>query len=214
MCKDWRLQRRTVSFPSPTWRSGVRVPAAGWARLKFPVVDVSCSALPTWYNTTCTQHRECGNTGYSFFNSDSISHARVNNRNLFKMSSIVRACWRWITHLLFPNLITPLWCLPLRVAPTDVAPRGRIQTTGALFQDLQGRAFMNLTDEHRVGLKTLFFNPVLLYNHPQDMSTQQAEVRGHSRVSIQGKIVVEFDYSGMVQLLVYPVLPACMPGRK
>lgn len=43
---------------------------------------------------------------------------------------------------------------------------------------------------------------------------QLEDVTGHSRVSIQGKIVIQFDYSGMVQLLVYPVLPACMPRRK
>lgn len=43
---------------------------------------------------------------------------------------------------------------------------------------------------------------------------QLAEVKGDSRVGIQGEIVVQFDYSGMVQLLVYPVLPARMPARK
>lgn len=48
----------------------------------------------------------------------------------------------------------------------------------------------------------------------QPRSLQLAEVRSHSRVSIKGEIVVQFDYSGMVQLLVYPVLSACVPGRK
>lgn len=43
---------------------------------------------------------------------------------------------------------------------------------------------------------------------------QLAEVEGDSRVRIQGEIVVQFDYSGMVQLLVYPVFPARMPARK
>lgn len=43
---------------------------------------------------------------------------------------------------------------------------------------------------------------------------QLAEVEGDSRVGIQGEIVVQFDYSGMVQLLVYPVFPARMPVRK
>lgn len=45
-------------------------------------------------------------------------------------------------------------------------------------------------------------------------SLQLPEVKGHSRVSVQGEIVVQFDYSRMVQLLVYPVLPACVPGSK
>lgn len=40
------------------------------------------------------------------------------------------------------------------------------------------------------------------------------QVRGDSRVRVEGEIVVEFDYSGMIQLLVYPVLPARVPGRK
>ena len=39
------------------------------------------------------------------------------------------------------------------------------------------------------------------------------DIRGNSRVSIQGEIVIQFDYSGMVQLLVYPVLSASMPGK-
>ena len=40
---------------------------------------------------------------------------------------------------------------------------------------------------------------------------QQGKVRGYSRVGVQGEVVIQFDYSGMVHLLVYPVLPACVP---
>lgn len=50
--------------------------------------------------------------------------------------------------------------------------------------------------------------------HCSRAGLQLAEVKGDSRVSIQGEIVVQFDYSGMVQLLVYPVFPARMPARK
>lgn len=50
--------------------------------------------------------------------------------------------------------------------------------------------------------------------HVTEAALQQREVKGDSRVSVQGEIVIEFDYSGMVQLFVYPVLPACMPERK
>lgn len=41
-----------------------------------------------------------------------------------------------------------------------------------------------------------------------------AGIRGDSRVRVEGEIVVQFDDSGMIQLLVYPVFPACVPGRR